>query len=48
MSITNLFQEIFCIYELPEDGHRSGPKHVVEVIHIKPQKLLRTEVYKSV
>jgi hypothetical protein len=37
------------VYESPEDGHRSGPKHVVEVIiHIKPQILLRTEVYKKV
>jgi hypothetical protein len=42
------FQEVFCIYESPEDGHRLGPKHVVEVIHIKPQILLRTEVYKKV
>jgi hypothetical protein len=36
-----------CIYESPEDGHRSGPKHVVEVIHIKLQILLRTEVCKK-
>jgi hypothetical protein len=41
------FQEVFCIYESPEDGHRTGPKHVEEVIHIKPQILLRTEVYKK-
>jgi hypothetical protein len=42
------FQEVFCIYESPEDGHRSGPKHVMEVTHIKPQILLRTEIYKKV
>jgi hypothetical protein len=41
------FQEIFCIYESTEDGQRSGLKLVVEVIHIKQQILLRTEVYKK-
>jgi hypothetical protein len=38
---------VFCIYESPEDGHQSGPKHVVEVIHSKLQILLRTEVWKK-
>jgi hypothetical protein len=40
-------KKMFCIYESPEDGHRSGPKHVVEVIHIKLQILLRMEVLKK-
>jgi hypothetical protein len=39
--------KVFCMYESPEYGHRSGPKHVVEVIHIKLQILLRTEVCKK-
>jgi hypothetical protein len=30
----------FYVFLSPEDGHRSGPKHVVEVIHIKLQILL--------
>jgi hypothetical protein len=41
------FQEAFCIYESPEDGHRSGPKYVVEVIHITLQILLWMEVCKK-
>jgi hypothetical protein len=41
------FQEAFCIYESLEDGHLSGPKHVVEVIHIKLQILLLTEAWKK-
>jgi hypothetical protein len=45
--IWSIFQEVFCIYESPEDGHWSGPKHVVEVIHIKLQILLQTEVCKK-
>jgi hypothetical protein len=47
--IKHFFADLrFCIYESPEDGHRSGPKHVVEVIHVKLQILLRTEVCKKV
>jgi hypothetical protein len=38
---------VFCIYESPEDGHRSRPKHVLEVIRIKLQILLRTEDWKK-
>jgi hypothetical protein len=44
---SDLRSKAFCIYESPEDGHRSGLKHVVEVIHIKLQILLWTEVEKK-
>jgi hypothetical protein len=40
-------KNVFKIYESPEDGHRSGPKHVMEVIHIKLEILLRMEVWKK-
>jgi hypothetical protein len=43
----NNFQEVFCSCESLEDGHRSGPKHVVEVIYIKLKILVRTEVCKK-
>jgi hypothetical protein len=47
-SVRNNICSLTCITSSPEDGHRSGPKHVMEVIiHIKLQILLRTEVCKK-